>query len=639
MNNAGNGFISPYSSIDFLLRDGSLPMTGNLDMADGEIKNTGEIRPRDDNDSDLGTASKRYKTVHYVSLSPVPGASVGGYVALDGSTTMAGDLKVATYNVAGSVNSRLANDIISNSSTAVPGNLASFVSDKVIQDSAIPANSVAIGVPSSVNGNIATFFGTGGKQLSDSSVGVNTVCIGPGICVSGNLPSFNGVGGKNLQDSGISSTSISGGPFLPLAGGTLSGTLNMGNNLITAVSAIRPNSTDVIIGNTAVASGLRSVAVGEGATTLASNDCVAISTSASINTGAINSIVIGPNSHTDGDTCIVIGSGSGQTANTGSNNIIMGKNTTVTGSNINDDIVIGKNATTSAGSNVIIGSGSSSTGSNVALCGFGNTATALAANCFGSSLNNATAGSLLVAASSNLRADTTTCDLGTVAAPFQSLYLNTNVAGPTNSRTADNIVSNSGASTSGHVASFSGSTGKVVTDSGVVAADIVSGPPSCTTAHFPVFNGTTGKLIADSGITSISNGITMSGDIAVNTDAFVTDATNKRIGINRTAPIFALDCFGYVASTNGGSAVNAKHATMYYHPGNDRAEFTSYDINAAALKNMLMQYNNFGLNSLSVGSGVGVIAIANATTVPSTNPSGGGVLYCEAGALKYRGSS
>ena len=38
------------------------------------------------------------------------------------------------------------------------------------------------------------------------------------------------------------------------------------------------------------------------------------------------------------------------------------------------------------------------------------------------------------------------------------------------------------------------------------------------------------------------------------------------------------------------------------------------------------------------GGGIGVIGIANANTVPSTNPSGGGVLYVEAGALKFRGS-
>jgi hypothetical protein len=41
----------------------------------------------------------------------------------------------------------------------------------------------------------------------------------------------------------------------------------------------------------------------------------------------------------------------------------------------------------------------------------------------------------------------------------------------------------------------------------------------------------------------------------------------------------------------------------------------------------------------NAGSGVGVIAIGNATTLPSTNPTSAGVLYVDAGALKYRGSS
>lgn len=40
-----------------------------------------------------------------------------------------------------------------------------------------------------------------------------------------------------------------------------------------------------------------------------------------------------------------------------------------------------------------------------------------------------------------------------------------------------------------------------------------------------------------------------------------------------------------------------------------------------------------------VGGGQTVLAIQDATTVPSTNPTGGGVLYSEAGALKWRGSS
>jgi len=41
----------------------------------------------------------------------------------------------------------------------------------------------------------------------------------------------------------------------------------------------------------------------------------------------------------------------------------------------------------------------------------------------------------------------------------------------------------------------------------------------------------------------------------------------------------------------------------------------------------------------SVGGGTAVIGIANASAVPTSNPVGGGILYVEAGALKYRGSS
>lgn len=48
---------------------------------------------------------------------------------------------------------------------------------------------------------------------------------------------------------------------------------------------------------------------------------------------------------------------------------------------------------------------------------------------------------------------------------------------------------------------------------------------------------------------------------------------------------------------------------------------------------------NVGINGASYGSGSGVAFIANATTAPTANPTGGGILYCEGGALKFRGSS
>jgi hypothetical protein len=48
---------------------------------------------------------------------------------------------------------------------------------------------------------------------------------------------------------------------------------------------------------------------------------------------------------------------------------------------------------------------------------------------------------------------------------------------------------------------------------------------------------------------------------------------------------------------------------------------------------------NFGINTIDYADGVRVIGIGNASTVPTSNPSGGGILYVQSGALKYRGSS
>jgi len=64
-------------------------------------------------------------------------------------------------------------------------------------------------------------------------------------------------------------------------------------------------------------------------------------------------------------------------------------------------------------------------------------------------------------------------------------------------------------------------------------------------------------------------------------------------------------------------------------------EADSADVNAT-FKNI----NNLGINTSSqFGGGNGVIGIANSTTAPTLNPSGGGVLYVESGALKFKGSS
>lgn len=61
-----------------------------------------------------------------------------------------------------------------------------------------------------------------------------------------------------------------------------------------------------------------------------------------------------------------------------------------------------------------------------------------------------------------------------------------------------------------------------------------------------------------------------------------------------------------------------------------------------AAENLVLGANNlkrvtlFGVDTS--GSGVGSLLILNATTNPSSNPSGGGILYADAGAGKWRGS-
>lgn len=54
----------------------------------------------------------------------------------------------------------------------------------------------------------------------------------------------------------------------------------------------------------------------------------------------------------------------------------------------------------------------------------------------------------------------------------------------------------------------------------------------------------------------------------------------------------------------------------------------------------LAEGGNMGIRTRDqFGAGRGVIAIANASVRPSVNPAGGGILYVENGALKYRGSN
>ncbi len=67
--------------------------------------------------------------------------------------------------------------------------------------------------------------------------------------------------------------------------------------------------------------------------------------------------------------------------------------------------------------------------------------------------------------------------------------------------------------------------------------------------------------------------------------------------------------------------------------------FDVVDRSSATIRFTIDPSGNFGLGSTTFGGGAGVINIKNVTTAPTTNPTTSGLLYVEAGALKYRGSS
>ena len=90
----------------------------------------------------------------------------------------------------------------------------------------------------------------------------------------------------------------------------------------------------------------------------------------------------------------------------------------------------------------------------------------------------------------------------------------------------------------------------------------------------------------------------------------------------------AVNAYFYAAEGLGLSAIgnSSNHPFMFFTNDVERMRVTAA--------------GNVGIGTTDqFGTGTRVIGLANATANPSTNPTGGGVLYADAGALKWRGSS
>ncbi|MDN3515377.1 MAG: hypothetical protein NG747_13395 [Candidatus Brocadia sp.] len=125
----------------------------------------------------------------------------------------------------------------------------------------------------------------------------------------------------------------------------------------------------------------------------------------------------------------------------------------------------------------------------------------------------------------------------------------------------------------------------------------------------------------------------------------LTITTDGDVGIGQENPAAKLDVNGDLKVQNQ-IGIDGSWTQFQANQSNTNLEFKCVSGTGKVLfktngDNTALQISdeqNVGINGNSYGNGIKVIFIANATTVPDSDPSGGGVLYVASGALKYRGS-
>lgn len=215
--------------------------------------------------------------------------------------------------------------------------------------------------------------------------------------------------------------------------------------------------------------------------------------------------------------------------------------------------------------------------------------------------------------------------------------------------------------------------GRASTSAGWAAICIASATAPISISGFNIYPG-----VNDDGAGNLSPqiGITVTGSTSVSySDAFIHAATTTIVnGGGNTKMLRGLNVRERTGSTaaptilvsNGLIVDDASTQTTTARPtaiGNKALVVQSLSGQTANLMEVqnsagtaVAYFNNFhqffttsdvrvGTNlqaggiSGTFGSGVGVVGITDATTAPTTTPTGGGVLYSQAGALKWRGSA
>ena len=240
-------------------------------------------------------------------------------------------------------------------------------------------------------------------------------------------------------------------------------------------------------------------------------------------------------------------------------------------------------------------------------------------------------------------------------------------SGPTGTVIADSgilassLVQGAGSSTSGHIVTFSGTTGGVLADSGVLASNVVQGPSSAVAGNVPMFSGTSGKIIVDSGYAASAiggGGGGGGGDVSSST-ATATGTTTARTIANHLGDWadvkdfgalgngVQLDAAAFTAAAAASPLVFVPHSGGSYVLGSAVTQSTSAvlslgatysdPLNLPGVTNSLVYSGNTSINLSKILSSVGTSSASSANqwlmTMQATLPSSASPASAEKGGL------
>lgn len=233
----------------------------------------------------------------------------------------------------------------------------------------------------------------------------------------------------------------------------------------------------------------------------------------------------------------------------------------------------------------------------------------------------------------------------TIGSPTSGQVLSYNGTNWVNAQLAHSDLSGIGTNTHAqidtHIASATNPHSATLTQTNLYVTGVLD--VSNTAPYFTLTDTTTSakslKIDVDGNIAQIREKNGASGSL------LALDLVNKRLGIGTASPSWTLhvaggvlvDTYPTVFLNDTSNYIGFSDPSLFLRAGNS-IRFATVD--GGQIRAVIDNVGNFGVNTITeFGNGAKVIGLANATTVPTINPTGGGVLYAEAGALKWRGSS